>query len=108
MLLKADQIANELRTARSPLDPFVITPTPDLNELEKTGSASIDLRLGCWFLGCRQSRIGVLNVYDEIDDKVLNETNNETKLTKSYYVPYGEEFVLHPKSFVLAGDIGMD
>lgn len=96
MILKAEQIASELEKPINPRDPLVITPRPRLNALEQSGAASVDIRLGCWFLVCRQTRIGLLDVYDNPTD-----VPNESKLTKSYYVPYGEKFVLHPKSFVL-------
>jgi dCTP deaminase len=96
MILKADQISRELQKPPDPNDPMVITPSPDLAALEKSGAASVDMRLGCWFLACRQSRVGVFNVYDEHAD-----VPSESKLTKSYYVPFGEGFVLHPRAFVL-------
>ncbi|MBI5678300.1 MAG: dCTP deaminase [Planctomycetes bacterium] len=96
MILKAEQIASELEKPINPRDPLVITPRPRLNALEQSGAASVDIRLGCWFLVCRQTRIGLLDVYDNPTD-----VPNESKLTKSYYVPYGEKFVLYPKSFVL-------
>lgn len=96
MIVKAAAIARELEKPTNPKDPLVITPMPDLDDLAQSGAASVNIRLGCWFLVCRQTRIGLLDVYDKPDD-----IPNESKLTKSYYVPYGEKFVLHPKSFVL-------
>ncbi len=97
MILKADQIARELEKPTNKEDPLIITPQPNLVDLQKSGAASVDIRLGCWFLACRPSRTGLLDVYEKQSD-----APNETKLTKSYYVPFGEGFVLHPKSFVLA------
>jgi dCTP deaminase len=97
MILKAEQIARELENPTNPDDPLIITPTPDLKNLQQSGAASVDIRLGCWFLSCRQSRIPFLDVYDKPVD-----IPNEAKLTKSYYVPFGDEFILHPKAFVLA------
>ncbi|MEK7313964.1 MAG: dCTP deaminase [Deltaproteobacteria bacterium] len=96
MIIKADRIASELKKPTNQNDPLIVTPMPDLDDLVKSGAASVDLRLGCWFLVCRQTRTGLLNVYDKSVD-----VPNEVKLTKSYYVPFGEKFVLHPKSFVL-------
>jgi dCTP deaminase len=96
MILKADQIAHELERPPNPDDPLIIIPRPDLGELQQSGAASVDIRLGCWFLVCRPSRAGLLDVYE----KHAN-APNEAKLTKSYYVPFGEKFVLHPKAFVL-------
>ncbi len=96
MILKADQIARELESPEDPEDPLVITPRPDFTYLQKSGAASLDVRLGRWFLACRQSRSGLLDVYER-----TSETPNEAKLTKAYYVPFGEGFVLHPRAFVL-------
>jgi dCTP deaminase len=98
MILKAETIARELANPKNPDDPMVITPMPDLRELQDSGSASIDIRLGCWFLACRKSRIEVLNVYEQ-DTAAFP---SEAMLAKSYYVPFGEKFVLHPRAFVLA------
>jgi len=96
MILKAEQIARELRDPPNPDDPLIITPTPEIETLRKSGAASIDIRLGCWFLACRPTRTGLLDVYEKPTD-----VPSEAKLTKSYYVPFGEGFVLHPKAFVL-------
>jgi len=96
MIIKAEDIATELSDPRNPDDPLVITPMLNLDELKNSGAASVDIRLGCWFLTCRQSRTNVIDVY-----KKGATIPNESKLTKSYYVPFGEGFVLHPKTFVL-------
>ena len=97
MILKSDLIARELEKPSNKEDPLIITPEPDIDELQKSGSASIDIRLGCWFLACRQSRAGLFDVYEKKSD-----APDEAKLAKSYYVPFGDGFILHPKSFVLA------
>lgn len=97
MMLRADQIARELENPTNPEDPLVFTPQPDIETLRKSGAASIDIRLGCWFLACRPSRAGLLDVYGKHSD-----APNEAKLTKPYYVPFGQGFVLHPRAFVLA------
>lgn len=96
MILKADQIARELEKPANPDDRLIISPVPDLAKLRESGAASVDMRLGCWFLACRQTRVGLLDVYDN-----SSEIPNEAKLTKSYYVPFGDGFILHPKAFVL-------
>jgi hypothetical protein len=62
MILKADKIANELQDPPRPGDPLIITPMPDLDELRKSGSAALNMRLGCWFLACRQTQIGLLDI----------------------------------------------
>ena len=77
-------------------DPLVVSPLPDLEGL-KTGGASIDLRLGTWFVTMKARRMALLDIYD--DDSVAPD---ESELTSKYYIPFGEKFILHPKSFVLA------
>jgi len=96
MILKSDQIARELKNPGDPDDPLIITPQPDIDDLRASGAASLDVRLGRWFLACRPSRTGLLDVYEK-----GTKIPNEAKLTKTYYVPFGEGFVLHPKAFVL-------
>ncbi|MDI6735556.1 MAG: dCTP deaminase [bacterium] len=97
MILKADQIAKELENPTDIEDPLIITPQIDIEGLKKSGAASVDIRLGCWFLGYRPSRAGFFDVYEKNSD-----VPSEDKLTKSYYVAFGERFVLHPRAFVLA------
>ncbi|MBA7515521.1 dCTP deaminase, dUMP-forming [subsurface metagenome] len=96
MILKADEIVNEIESSQDSGDPFVITPQPDVEKLKKSGSASIDLRLGSWFLMLRQARVPVFDIY-----KGESDIPSESKLTKSHYVPFGESYILHPKAFVL-------
>jgi dCTP deaminase len=95
MILKSDRIAIELENP-SKSDPFIITPKPNLDDLKESGAASIDIRLGCWFLACRTSRAGLMDVYDKKDN-----APSEANLTKTVYVPYGKGFILHPRAFVL-------
>ena len=94
MILNADQVARRLEKGGD--DPLIIAPTPNLDKLKWTGAASIDIHLGCWFVTCRATRIPLLDVYDKPEDMP-----SEAKLTKSYYVPFGGQFILHPGTFVL-------
>lgn len=95
MILRAERIAALLRQGqkKSAVDPLVITPTPHLDALAESGAASVDLRLGTWFLTLRQSRMSHLSV---------KEQGSPTQLTKTHYVPFGKDYYLHPKTFVLA------
>jgi dCTP deaminase len=68
---------------------------PNLVELEASGTASVDLRLGRWFRTLQQSRTSLLKMTD--NDEVIQ----ENRLTKQYFVPFGDVFVLHPGKFVL-------
>ncbi len=96
MILKAKDIYREITHPKDTTDPLVITPMLDVKGLDTSGVASIDIRLGCWFMTCRHDRIGTFDVYKNNDG-----IPSETKLTKSHYVPFGEGFILHPKAFVL-------
>ncbi|MFA4986985.1 MAG: dCTP deaminase [Candidatus Brocadiia bacterium] len=96
MIIKAAELAKELTTPKLPGDPLIITPLPDLKDLAESGAASLDIRLGCWFLSCRTIHAGLLDVYEEREN-----APNEAKIAKSHYVPFGESFVLHPGAFVL-------
>jgi dCTP deaminase len=96
MILKTDRLAKLLRDGENATgeDPLVITPTPkDLNVLEQSGSASIDLRLGTWFVTLREARMSHLDI---------DKPGAQSKLTKTHFVPFGDEYHLHPRSFVLA------
>ena len=74
-------------------DPLVIIPIANLDEFESSGSASIDLRLGTWFVSLRQARMSHL----EVDSPSQN-----IQFSKTHYVPFGDSYYLHPRSFVLA------
>ena len=96
MILKSDIIAKLLEESADPgaPDPLVITPSPpDLVELAKSGSASIDIRLGTWFMNLRQARMPQL---------AIDEPESQPQLTKMHYVPFGSEYYLHPGNFVLS------
>jgi len=95
MILKSDQIASRLREGAEvgAIDPLVITPTPpDLDVLAASGSASVDVRLGTWFMTLRQARMTHL---------AINTGGAQSQLTKMHYVPFGSEYYLHPGNFVL-------
>lgn len=95
MLIKAERIAQLLEESCYTDDPFVIAPQPNIQELKKSGSASVDLRLGSWFGVLRQSRSSLLDI-GKGDSK-----GDEISLIKMHYVRFGDKFILHPRSFVL-------
>ena len=78
-------------------DPLVVTPKPDTSEMKKKLAASVDLRLGTWFLTKKARSHPVLDIYDT--KKVAPA---EKSVTESYYIPFGKKFILHPRNFVLA------
>jgi len=93
MMLKASAIAKRLKEDKDDnVDPFVITPIPDLEKLRQKGSASVDLRLGTWFLGPKRGEVRCLEIEDE---------SSQCQLMREFYVPFGRTYFLHPRSFVL-------
>lgn len=98
MILKADRIAHLLENPEQD-DPLVIAPQPDIKKLKESGSASVDLRLGCWFAVLRQTRSSLLDIGQMGGEKTV--TKDETSLTKMHYVRFGDRFILHTNCFVL-------
>jgi dCTP deaminase len=97
MLLKAEKIAKLLQEgleAEPGEDPLLITPFPSDVAEDLEGAASIDLRLGTWFLTLRQARMPSLRVQRK-------KVKIPKQFTKTRYVPFGESYYLHPKSFAL-------
>src|SRR5438105_3109928 len=75
-------------------DRLVIWPMFDLNEQLEDGSASFDLRLGTRFAAAKRRRITHIDAYSDAP--------HQTAFVEEYYVPVGQEFVIHPRHFVLA------
>jgi dCTP deaminase len=92
MIIKADRVVELLELDESNPQRLCITPEPNLDELRQSGSASVDLRLGSWFVSLRRGRVPCLDVG-------ANQT--ESRLTKTHYVPLGGRYYLHPRCFVL-------
>jgi len=94
MTICADRIARYLKAGDQPEgnDPLVIAPTPNMEELSGSGAASIDLRLGTWFVRLRQARMSHIRLGQEAE---------QAQLAKMSYVPLGHEYYLHPGTFVL-------
>jgi len=92
MILGAKKIEQLLKTGKPEDDPLVIIPPPKL----QVGSASVDLRLGCWFAVLKQARASMLDIGATVSGNL-----SETALTKTHYVRFGDKFILQPRSFVL-------
>jgi dCTP deaminase len=128
-MLKQSQIAARLNPSAENFekDPFFFVPSP--KALSQSGSpsgngaASLDLHLGTWFLTSRHTQIAMLEVGKpsvierrlntagremSLDESLienlklrLNPPIREGQLVTSYHVRFGEDFILHPRSFVL-------
>jgi dCTP deaminase len=73
---------------------------PDIQALEESGAASVDLRLGTWFVTTRASKHPVLRIAEDEKDK-----SSEHRVTTKQYVRFDDEYFLHPHSFVLASTL---
>jgi len=96
-MLTATEIARRLKAGLNSKDndPLSIVPFPPLEALKKTHNASVDLRLGNWFLTMRENRVS------EISAAGPDEQWSESQLTKAHYVGFGDSFVIHPGGFAL-------
>jgi dCTP deaminase len=94
MILKAVDIARLIGKGEKPgaRDPLVISPNPDLIKMAKSGSASVDLHLGTWFVTLQQARMAAIRV---------GESEAQSQLASTHYVPFGREYFIHPRTFVL-------
>ena len=87
MILKTDVIAECLEKADKPEteDPLVISPQPDLKKLTESGSASVDLRLGTWFVTLRPTRKSHIEIEEKDGDvgKIVTFVLKEKPLIRS-------------------------
>ena len=97
-MIPCHKIAEYLETSPDDSDDrLVIAPMPDLAELRSKSEASIDLRLGSWFSTTKARRHPILDIYED-----EGSPPKEASLSSTYYVPFREKFILHPRRFVLA------
>lgn len=100
MMIGADRLSQLMESAKNGSDSgLLIVPTPN-SEAIASGGASVDLRLGRWFLSVQQSRTSVIDLSAE-----QSIAEFEARESRMYYVPFGEQFVVHPGRFVLASTL---
>jgi dCTP deaminase len=101
MILKANEICKLLSdSATNKSERLLIRPQPDLKTLSESGAASIDLRLGSWFVTLYRRRTALLDI-----DPTKTGSWNDAKYTRTNFVPFGGNYILHPRSFVLAATL---
>jgi len=103
MILTGSEIQQRLaRTAGDPADPLVVVPLPrsSSHQTAQITSSSLDLRLGTWFAAPRPSDTAVLTV-----SETGGALGHEAAFTSQRFIPFGEQFILHPRSFVLAATL---
>ena len=120
-----------------------IIPKPDLKQMGEKGEASVELRLGRWFMSLRQARISRVELSGlspdvQIDialseagvvagSRAIRDDNRLGKgkaepwnksnlaagkseharvaLDKNHFVPFGDQFILHPGRFVIGATL---
>lgn len=78
MVLSAKRLCEEIKRGND-CEPegIAVIPSPDFREIEKKGEASVNLRLGRWFLTLRQS--------SETDlDMTPDSNSKENKFSKTF------------------------
>lgn len=96
MLLNNQEIDRRLTLPHHEEGAIRVIPTPNL----VLGEASISLRLGRWFRSYRASRSALLDISKDNDIEV-----DESRLTREYFIRFGNSFVLHPHKFVLGATL---
>jgi dCTP deaminase len=100
-MLGNDEIRKSLdEAARDPHRGILVVPSVEATKSLKPGSASLDFRLGRWFLAIQQTRTSEIDL-----TKPRGSGEFEAQEGKMYYVPFGQKFVMHPGRFVLAATL---
>ncbi|MGH6849675.1 MAG: dCTP deaminase [Methylocella sp.] len=81
-------------------DGLSIIPDPEIGTIETSGEASVTLRLGRWFITLRQTSHPFFDVMAS-----AKEAHSEARSAKRFFIPFGQEFILHPGRFVLASTL---
>ena len=107
MILSSSAIAERLRQSDSIDSSLQIVPTPHIHT--DPDSASIDLRLGCWFTNFRVTQTSHHATYaatagSKPPKAAINQLSADgiNHHEKGEYIPFGSRFVLHPGQFTLA------
>jgi dCTP deaminase len=100
-MLDCHELGRRIRLgARPHEDGLSIVPEPDIDEIERSGEASVTLRLGRWFVVLRQSSQPYFDVTNTSDALLA-----EARASRKYFVRFGHEFILHPGRFILASTL---
>lgn len=96
MILSAEKVRDLLEhPAPNPADRLVISPVLDMDKQLKSGTASVDVRLGQRFHVPLRAKLSQLNLLSSTHQQDLAKYKDDT------FVPIGDYFVLHPGQFVL-------
>jgi dCTP deaminase len=96
VILAAEKIRELLETPEiDPADRLVISPLLDPDKQLKSGTASVDIRLGQRFHVPLRAKVSQLDLLSDTHRTDLLKYKDDT------FVPLGDHFVLHPGQFVL-------
>jgi dCTP deaminase len=96
VILGTDKIRDLLTNpTEDPSERLVISPLLDAVNQLKSGSASVDIRLGQHFTVPRRTKLSALNHLADDYEK------NIQRYKDDYFIAIGDYFVLHPRQFVL-------
>jgi dCTP deaminase len=96
VILSAEKIRELLtNSAASPAERLVISPLLDSDKQLKSGTASVDVRLGQRFHVPLRAKLSQLDLLSKTHQADLLRYKDDT------FVPIGDYFVLHPGQFVL-------
>ena len=90
-MLSADLVKNLVKDNSA--HTIKIRPVPQLSQNQEN-QAAIDLRLGRWFLTFRQDKNSQFDL-----------TERDKPNPRRHFVKFGEQFILHPRRFVLAATL---
>jgi len=99
-MLAKDEIIRRTEENCSRKERICIVPSPKNIDTNSYGNASVDLRLGRWFLTFQQSKTSEIDLTE-----ARTAENFEASEGRMVYVPFGEKFVVHPGRFVLAATL---
>lgn len=100
-MLDCNTLAKFIRAGNNgDCDGLSIIPEPEIGTIETSGEASVTLRLGRWFITLRQTSHPFFDVMAS-----ANEAHSEARSAKRWFIPFGQEFILHPGRFVLASTL---
>lgn len=97
MILGSEEIVSRLEHPEPSRRLYLVPRTSDPAKCAPAGGASLELRLGAWFLSLKQTNQRALELF--------RDASVEAGVTRTHYVRFGREFILHPRSFVLAATL---
>lgn len=101
MPLSANEVCRHLGGEVDKSDCFALAPCPSIAEIREQGAASIDMRLGTWFVTMKVRRHSLLDIYREekgpVDlTKIANKLGIKPQTAQEVLTEFEREGVLTP------------